>query len=503
MRSWTLLLVAAVLVTAAPVVAEMTDTDMAAFETTDDDVVSAAVDAPVEAPAQPGTDDEDMALVEADTEAAIDESAEFETSVAGSAVGADVETEASGAATTDDVMLGSPSTGDAVASEPVVLDDMAARNDDSGLGPVAVDAKGQKGRIHTVVSGDTLWDISTAYLGTPWVWPSVWKDNGEIANPHVINPGDRIWITAGEMRIVSDREADEMIAAEQEVAAVAPPEPEWEVEPAPPAAAATDMEEDLMADEMPASMDNLPVAVPLQAKASEESGRTIFVAERDSMGFVTTEAVDAATSIVDSPSPRTWLVDGDLFYLGKGEGEVAVGDEFTLFRDVEGVVDGDTGRLLGYHVEILGWAVVRKVNSETATAEIRMSRSEIRRGDQMTPRVVNGPTVPVRVTPDGIEGRIVYMPDSRTSMGDSDYVYLNRGSLHGFEVGSEVEVFTPGELEVDRARNAEVMTPDHVAAHMVLVEVQPDSSVAYIVSSSRELEMGDMIRPATRRIASR
>ncbi|MDJ0790209.1 MAG: LysM domain-containing protein, partial [Myxococcota bacterium] len=46
------------------------------------------------------------------------------------------------------------------------------------LGAVGWDSEGRQGRIHIVVGGDTLWDISNAYLGTPWVWPSIWNDNG-------------------------------------------------------------------------------------------------------------------------------------------------------------------------------------------------------------------------------------------------------------------------------------------------------------------------------------
>ena len=32
---------------------------------------------------------------------------------------------------------------------------------------------GKKGRLHVVQDGDTLWDICTTYLGTPWIWPSI------------------------------------------------------------------------------------------------------------------------------------------------------------------------------------------------------------------------------------------------------------------------------------------------------------------------------------------
>src|SRR5688500_12978771 len=27
------------------------------------------------------------------------------------------------------------------------------------------------GTVHTIVRGDTLWDLSQSYLGSPWYWP--------------------------------------------------------------------------------------------------------------------------------------------------------------------------------------------------------------------------------------------------------------------------------------------------------------------------------------------
>ena len=46
--------------------------------------------------------------------------------------------------------------------------------------------------VHSVVKGDTLWDLSQRYLGSPWYWPKVWSYNPEIANPHWIYPGNRV-----------------------------------------------------------------------------------------------------------------------------------------------------------------------------------------------------------------------------------------------------------------------------------------------------------------------
>ncbi|HZW88388.1 MAG TPA: LysM peptidoglycan-binding domain-containing protein, partial [Myxococcaceae bacterium] len=47
-------------------------------------------------------------------------------------------------------------------------------------------------QVHTVEKGDTLWDLSSKYLGSPWYWPKVWSYNPQIANPHWIYPGNQV-----------------------------------------------------------------------------------------------------------------------------------------------------------------------------------------------------------------------------------------------------------------------------------------------------------------------
>lgn len=356
------------------------------------------------------------------------------------------------------------------------------------LGPEGVDEQGRVGRLHTVSRGDTLWDISGAYLGTPWVWPSVWTDNRGIANPHRIDPGDRIWITANEMRVVSDDEADAFL--ERLLESPAAPEP------------------DLAADQ------TAPIEEPFAESVREEpllaavpdatpAGRQITVSTRAAVGFVTAEQLAGASSIVDSPSERTYVVEGDRVYLGLGEGDTQVGDRFTIFEVVEEVRDPRSARIIGHHVDVLGWAEVVALTGDTSIAEIRMSHAEILRGSRIMPKASVPRHVTVLHTPDASGGQIVFLPGRKTVMADGGYVYLNRGELDGLEVGSELEVYERGRIRKDVPRGVDVQTPDHKIATLVVVSMESQTAVAYVLNAERELEIGDAVRPRSARLAAR
>ncbi len=348
------------------------------------------------------------------------------------------------------------------------VEPMAPETSAPALGAIGYDAQGRPGRIHVVVRGDTLWDISNAYLGTPWIWPSIWQDNREIENPHWIYPGDRIWITPSEMRVISAEEAERLLAG-----APAAPEPEPAPEP--------------MVEEVPP---------PSGGMGAPERLPTHMVSSAESAGLITAEALESSATVVDNLPDRTMVAQGDLVYLGLGEGQAAVGDQFTVFRENEKVYDPDTGRLLGYHVDFLGWAEVREVFAETCLAELRKTSSEVEVGDRVMPRETPLLEIPVQPSSPEVEGKIAYFPQSRVLLGTIDFVYLNRGSLDGLEVGTPLQVYRPGRMAYDAVRGERLQVPDHVVADMLVVRVRPESSVALVRHTETELEIGDHFRGA-------
>jgi hypothetical protein len=319
------------------------------------------------------------------------------------------------------------------------------------LGPVGHDASGQRGRIHTVASGDTLWDISDAYLGTPWVWPSIWQDNPEVPNPHRIFPGDKLWISPTAMRRVSDEEAARLLGGA------------------------------------------LPAAI-------EDAGSglgSIVVPSVDALGFVSADVLTASGSILGSPRNESWLSAEAPVFLSLGAGQVEKGDRFTVVRAEEDVRDPETNRSLGVYVARLGWVEVTEVHPESSVAVIRSSAREMRAGDRLLPFHEPLREVPVRAATAPVEGQVAFPASARRVHGGMDLVYLNRGSDHGLLVGSPLEVFQDNGQAVDPETGLRRTLPDDVTASLVVISAEPRSAVALVTKADREIQRGDWFRGAS------
>jgi hypothetical protein len=325
------------------------------------------------------------------------------------------------------------------------------------LGPVGTDEKGRTGRIHTVAPGDTLWDISEAYLGTPWVWPSIWKENPSVPNPHRIYPGNRIWISPTEMQRVTDAQADEMIARQ----------------PASPPAAVGDV-----------------VAQPLSSYT---------LSRIDGIGMVDPQLLEGLGTVLESPdSIATWLSAPQRVFISLGEGQVQPGDRFTVVRPGDDVRDPETHHLLGTFVARVGWIEVTTVHPETSEAVIRESTNEVGRGDRLIPRTEASSTFEVQPSAPAVEGQVAYTPNSRKETGGLDCVFLNRGTDSGLGVGTPLEVVRVYGDKKDPVSGQRKAMPDDVIANMLVISAESTTSVAVVTDSKKEVERGDHFRGLVR-----
>jgi hypothetical protein len=100
--------------------------------------------------------------------------------------------------------------------------------------------------------------------------------------------------------------------------------------------------------------------------------------------------------------------------------------------------------MLGYHVHILGWAEILEPHGETSLAEIKESAIDIVKGDRLMARKPRVREITIQSSPEGVEGQISFLAEQRRLVAMMEYVYLNRGTLDGLEVGSPLEVYRKG-----------------------------------------------------------
>lgn len=332
------------------------------------------------------------------------------------------------------------------------------------LGPIGYDETGEQGRIHVVVGGDTLWDISESYLGTPWVWPSIWESNPGVANPHRIFPDDQIWITPSKMKRVTPAEAAELLARSPIV-------------------------DEPMAELPPAAVEEFVDATPMTP-----SYGTLEFTGMHAVAYISEEQYEGSGAIVDSPSPHTLLAETRRAYVNLGDAEVSVGDQFSIVRATEEVRDPATNRKIGILVERLGWLEVTRTRGESSEAMIKQSYAEIERGDRILPKEDLSQEVPVRSAGNEVGGLVAHFQSSRTVMAQRDVVFLNRGTEDGVEVGVPLEIYREGGKARDALQKRSVALPEDVVAGLVVISAEPDTSVAVVTYSSTEIERGDTFR---------
>jgi len=89
----------------------------------------------------------------------------------------------------------------------------------SGWTQAAMELNEDVPETYVVKKGDTLWGISGMYLKEPWLWPELWEANPQIDNPHLIYPGDELYLVwdDGKHRMRLNRGRDVKLAPNMRV----------------------------------------------------------------------------------------------------------------------------------------------------------------------------------------------------------------------------------------------------------------------------------------------
>lgn len=317
---------------------------------------------------------------------------------------------------------------------------------------------------YVVMRGDTLWDISARFLEDPWMWPEIWHINPEIANPHLIYPGDIIrleWVD-GKPVLKLERPGSDAGAGGLRTVKFSP------------ATRTT-------------HLDSAVPTIPMDAIGQFlKYPRIVSEAELEHSPYVVASSEDRLISGTGNKVyARGIKDDGITRYDIVRRGQ--------LYRDPDNRRD-----ILGYEAIHVGFATVTR-DGDPATLTIEDAEREVLPGDRLLPLAedeVNQYFLP-RAPQADIEGRILSVLDGLARVGRLQVVALSKGAREGLEPGHVLAVHQTGEVIRDNfaARRADRSTklPNERTGTVMLIRVFDRVSYGLVMEAERDLRVLDTV----------
>jgi hypothetical protein len=304
---------------------------------------------------------------------------------------------------------------------------------------------------YTVVKGDTLWDISARFLNNPWYWPEIWNVNPQVANPHLIYPGDRLALVYidGKPRITKVSTSD-VIKLSPQIRSEA--------------------------------IDTPIPAIPLDAISSFLTDTRI----------VSPAEINGAPYVLEGEDGRIITGAGDRVY-ARGQKPA---DRVGVFRRSKEFVDPETGEFLGLEARSIARGNITAENGDVLTMTLTRSSEEVRIGDRLLVNEDRRLTTNfVPSSPDEeIEGRMISVDGGVNQIGQYNVVAINRGEREGLMPGHVLAVMKSGNLVRDPVTGETIELPSERAGLLMVFQSYEKMSYGLILQATRPLAVGDRVK---------
>ncbi len=313
---------------------------------------------------------------------------------------------------------------------------------------------------HIVVKGDTLWDISAKFLQDPWLWPEIWDVNPELGNPHLIYPGDVIFLSYVDGKPVLKVDRDETRTTGDPNTVILSPFPRI------------------------SKLDHAIPMIPYDAIRQ-------FL---DHPVIMTPEEVEHAAYITASEEGRLISGNDHKIYV---RGLPNTYSEFDIIRPGKPYYNDPKRKkeILGYEAIKLATARVEAFG-DPATLRIKHSAKEVLVGDRLVPsrqQAISQNFNP-KAPSQQVNGQIISVPAGITRVSQFQIAVVNIGTVDGLKTGNILAVFQKGRRVRDPVTHKMVQLPDERAGIMMIVRTLNRFSYALVMEASRDIRLYDMVR---------
>jgi hypothetical protein len=307
---------------------------------------------------------------------------------------------------------------------------------------------------YVVKRGDTLWDISAMFLRDPWFWPEIWYVNPQVANPHLIYPGDVLTLVYidGRPQIRLERGAGNERLSPQ-----------------------------VRESDLGEAITTIPFEV---IGAFLRKGAVLSKDEAESLPYV----------VAIREGRLIGAADNDLYV----RGNVAENEAYSVIHVGDKLVDPDDDKLIGYEGIFVGEGTVRR-GGDPSTLRLVESRREALEGDRLLNLDFEIPLNFYPRAPDNaIEGSIIHVVDGIWQVGQYQVVVINRGQRDGLEAGHVLSVWQAGEEVKDKYSNRlmgeKVRLPEEQSGIVMIFKTYERISYALVMQATDEITVLDKVR---------
>jgi len=361
---------------------------------------------------------------------------------------------------------------------------------------------------YKVVKGDTLWGIANTFLKNPWMWPEIWHVNPQIANPHLIFPGDTIKLVylegqprlevkrgeAGMTYKASPENNDQATATgstEEEASAVASSseastmsQQQETPSPASPGPEAVSGDRKLHAAIRVLPLEEPIPAIPLNAISPFLSGSRI----------VNPGVLDEAPYVIGGSQNHVITGSGATMYArGSLDSKSSI---YGIFRKGKVYTDPHTNEVLGVQAIDIGTGKVKSRKDDIAMLYVVRSTQEIRSGDRLLTnqeRRVESTFFPS--APDAnIQAQIIDVEGGVSQVGAMSVVAVNKGERDELQPGNVLAIFQRGEVIKDPLTDESLQLMDERAGLVMIFVTFEKMSFALVLYADRPLHVGDFLR---------
>lgn len=345
----------------------------------------------------------------------------------------------------------------------------------------AVEVNGGHPDTYVVRKGDTLWDIAGRFLQKPWLWPEIWQANPQVANPHLIYPGDVL-----------------SLAYLDRVTAQPGPRQEAPVTGVPLA----QVEPFLKQLSVVGSIEQLPYVVGLEDnRLRATGGQTAYVRLADAQ-VGQRWAVVRPTVRYAQPKPTEDLTANGDVTPGSGN----LWKAFSAPNHRRGV--------LGYELAQVGTGTITQVaGGKTEASTLALDNTsggrEVRAGDRLVPVEATPydlqffPHVPAAGV-EGVDVRVLAVTDMFSTGGPRDVIAISAGRAQGVDNGTVFSLWRhgshvahrmkfPGSSRMDDSVSTgagRVSLPDEYAAHAMVFRTFDNVSYALVMQGVKPVRVG-------------